>query len=299
MRRATTVKPWQAPSSLLKLNPQREPRMNAHEDNQFSLTFKGASGSGGEGLGSLTMSTLEIADLTGKRHDNVVRDTRVMLAELHGEDRLLSFEGTVSRPNPSGGAPIPSKCYDLPKRETLVLVSGYSIEMRARIIDRWMVLEEEVRQPRPAAIPTTAEAFAQAFRMLADTERTQAAQSKAIARIEEKVERVETAQTVLKARPSNAEAITHVRARIGRLHGLSAQVIDAVMRQTTYAPKPAGMVKNDHESADGATYAVYWQKDVTETFKRFVSECVQVTPTMFTHPFIEGRFRIVGRGGLS
>ncbi|MFG1302185.1 phage regulatory protein/antirepressor Ant [Xanthobacter sp. V3C-3] len=90
------------------------------------------------------MSSLEIAELTGKRHDNVMRDAKAMLTELHGVDRLLSFEGTVERPNPSGGASIRSKCYHLPKRETLILVSGYSVEMRARIIDRWMELETVV-----------------------------------------------------------------------------------------------------------------------------------------------------------
>lgn len=107
------------------------------------MTDKPISPFASEGNGQpLTMSTLEIAELTDKRHDNVMRDARKMLAELHGGDRLLRFEGTVERSNPSGGAPILSPVLRLPKRETLVLVSGYSTELRARIIDRWMELED-------------------------------------------------------------------------------------------------------------------------------------------------------------
>ncbi|BAF86866.1 putative antirepressor protein [Azorhizobium caulinodans ORS 571] len=108
-----------------------------------------------EGNGApLTMSTMEIAELTGKRHDNVLRDARKMVAELHGEGGLLSFEETVERPNPSGGAPIRSPILRLPKRETLILVSGYSVEMRARIIDRWMELEMGTAQPRMVVDPS-------------------------------------------------------------------------------------------------------------------------------------------------
>ena len=45
---------------------------------------------------SLTMSTREIAELTNKRHDNVMRDTREMLLELYGEEGILSFEDTYT-----------------------------------------------------------------------------------------------------------------------------------------------------------------------------------------------------------
>lgn len=113
-------------------------------------------------LPSATMSSREIAELTGKRHDHVIADIRKMLTELHGEDRLPSFQGTVERANPSGGAAINSIVFVLPKRETLILVSGYSMTMRAKIIDRWQALEaaaapaslnlRDIRQLAPFAL---------------------------------------------------------------------------------------------------------------------------------------------------
>jgi hypothetical protein len=94
----------------------------------------------------MTMSSLEIAGLTGKRHDHVIRDADKMLSEL-GID-APSF-GAVYR----AGNGEDRRCLNLPKRETLILVSGYSVEMRARIIDRWMELEVAVAGQAPTSFP--------------------------------------------------------------------------------------------------------------------------------------------------
>lgn len=90
-----------------------------------------------------TMTSREIAELTGKRHDNVMADARKMLVELHGEGGLLSFQDTHR--NEQNGQHY--KVFKLPKRETLILVSGYSVIMRAKIIDRWQELEQRVAAP--------------------------------------------------------------------------------------------------------------------------------------------------------
>lgn len=85
-----------------------------------------------------TMSSREIAELTGKEHRNVLVDTRKMLEELHGEEGMLTFQQTYT--NGQNGQTYPM--FSLPKRECLILVSGYSVQLRAKIIDRWQELEQ-------------------------------------------------------------------------------------------------------------------------------------------------------------
>ena len=88
------------------------------------------------GFDEPTMSSREIAELCEKRHDHVMRDIREMLAQLHGEEALPKFGGSyIGQDNTS------RPCFFLPKRETLILVSGYRLDLRAKIIDRWQELE--------------------------------------------------------------------------------------------------------------------------------------------------------------
>ncbi|MHB0781514.1 phage antirepressor KilAC domain-containing protein [Pseudomonas putida] len=86
---------------------------------------------------SPTMSSLEIAELTGKNHADVMRDIRKMLEKL-GTEGQSKFAGSyVSEQNKV----LP--CYQLPRRETDILLTGYSIPMRAVVIDRWHELEAD------------------------------------------------------------------------------------------------------------------------------------------------------------
>ncbi|WP_212113012.1 Rha family transcriptional regulator [Bartonella queenslandensis] len=91
-----------------------------------------------------TMSSREIAELCSKRHDHVMRDIKKMLEELNAPKfGVVDFSGYYldgkgeSRP-----------CYNLPKRECLILVSGYSTALRAKIIDRWQELEKQAVTPQ-------------------------------------------------------------------------------------------------------------------------------------------------------
>ena len=85
-----------------------------------------------------TMSSREIAELTGKRHDNVLADIRKMLAEIQSPEKLGDYKDSRGRTH---------QMLLLDKEETLILVSGYSIKMRAAIIRRWQELESQVSKP--------------------------------------------------------------------------------------------------------------------------------------------------------
>ncbi|GAA5111985.1 phage regulatory protein/antirepressor Ant [Bartonella jaculi] len=90
-----------------------------------------------------TMSSREIAELCGKQHAHIMRDIRQMLGELYPEGGQSKFGSTYLDKQGK-----PQNCYNLPKRECLILVSGYSMTLRARIIDRWQELEKQAVTPQ-------------------------------------------------------------------------------------------------------------------------------------------------------
>ncbi|MBX4336453.1 Rha family transcriptional regulator [Bartonella raoultii] len=95
-----------------------------------------------------TMSSREIAELCNKQHKHVMRDIKQMLEELHSKSTEPKFglSEFVGFYKDSTGRTLP--CYNLPKRECLILVSGYSMTLRARIIDRWQELEKQAVTPQ-------------------------------------------------------------------------------------------------------------------------------------------------------
>lgn len=91
-------------------------------------------------LSKKTMSSLEIAELTGKEHKNVMRDIRALLEQ--GVSKL-NFE--PSEYKDSTGRLLP--CYELTRKGSLILASGYNALLREKIIDRWEELETGKADP--------------------------------------------------------------------------------------------------------------------------------------------------------
>ena len=111
----------------------------------------------------LTMSSLDIAELTGKRHDHVLRDIDTMLAALT-PDLGLGFKSSTYLDD-SGK---PNRLVIMDKDSTICLVSGYDATARMSIIKRW----QEFEQNNSFNIPTTfAGALALAAKMAEENEK--------------------------------------------------------------------------------------------------------------------------------
>ncbi|WP_405120792.1 phage antirepressor KilAC domain-containing protein [Pseudomonas leptonychotis] len=103
-----------------------------------------------------TMSSREIAELTGKRHDNVMRTIETLKAS--GVIGLPHFEEV---PNPGPGPQV-IKQYQVGKRDSFVVVAQLSPEFTAALVDRWQELEQATATP---AIPQN---LPEALRLAAD-----------------------------------------------------------------------------------------------------------------------------------
>lgn len=89
-----------------------------------------------ENVSRTTMSSREIANVTGKRHDNVKRDIVAMLKDLKVD--VLSFEDIYL-----DGRNREQVQYLLDREHTDCLLTGYSAPMRMKVIRRWRELEQQ------------------------------------------------------------------------------------------------------------------------------------------------------------
>lgn len=89
-----------------------------------------------ENVSRHTMSSREIANVTGKRHANVKRDILAMLKELKAD--VLSFEHIYL-----DGQNREQIEYLLDREHTDCLLTGYSAPMRMKVIRRWRELEQQ------------------------------------------------------------------------------------------------------------------------------------------------------------
>ena len=91
----------------------------------------------------LTMSSREIAELTGKELGHVNRDIRAMLDSLQDDPELEHV-----REDQDGRGY--TTAFHLGRELTYTLLAGYNVVLRRRVIARWQELEAQ--QPAPAQL---------------------------------------------------------------------------------------------------------------------------------------------------
>lgn len=126
----------------------------------------------------LTMSSREIAELTGKDHFHVMRDLRA----LHGQLGAM-FGGSIqSWIHPQNGQTYDE--YLLDKDTSLTLLLGYDAVARLKVIKRWQELEAQ-------QAPKLPQTMAQALRLAAEQAEQIEAQQEQLALAAPKVEYVD------------------------------------------------------------------------------------------------------------
>jgi Rha family phage regulatory protein len=104
------------------------------------------------------MTSKEIAELTGKLHKNVMRDIRSLIEQ--GAIGQLNFEPVKYCDTKGEMRPM----YSLDFRATMTVITGYDAKRRAKVVKRWIALENGTAAPANQSRQT----YAEALRALAD-----------------------------------------------------------------------------------------------------------------------------------
>ncbi len=223
---------------------------------------------GSEIIKKETITSLEIAEVTGKQHFNVMRDIRSILEQGVNE---INFELVEYKDKKGEARPM----YQLTKKGCLILASGYDALLREKIINRWEELE--TKEASMIKVPTT---FAEALRLAADQAEQIEAQQKLLEATSKEI--VELSGTIATMQPkvtyvdkilASKETVTTTQ--IAQDYGQSAKAFNILLRNFGIQHKvggqwilyakylPSGYVQSDTipiEHKDGSSGSVMHTK---------------------------------------
>lgn len=149
-----------------------------------------------------TMSSIEISELTGRPHANVMRDIKNLLKQGVSEINfdLASYKDKQGKDRPM---------FHLTKKGCLILASGYNPMLREKIIDRWESLETGKATPVCQAPQTQAELILQLAQQNVERER--------------KMKELDTRQTNLETKVKEIEQRTSTDIKYSTIVGFAAR----------------------------------------------------------------------------
>ena len=180
-----------------------------------------------------TMSSLQIAELTGKRHANVMRDISNLLEQGVNE---LNFELVEYKDAKGETRP----CYQLTKTGCLILASGYNAVLREKIINRWIELETEAA--KQYQVPTS---FREALLLAAAQQEQIEEQQKLLVAQNEQIRDLNEANAEMRVKVSYYDQIlasksTVTTTQIAQDYGMSAKKFNIELRNLKIQRKVGG-----------------------------------------------------------
>lgn len=142
----------------------------------------------------LTMSSVEIAERTGKRHCDVMRSIRAM-EPAWVKISLRKFASSTYKDERGKQQP----CYLLDHYECMYIATKFNDEARAKLVLRWAELEEEARRKQAeTALPAPSPIEEQLLTLIEE-------QGKALKAIDKRLKAVEFTGKTRKAKDVNSD----------------------------------------------------------------------------------------------
>lgn len=200
-----------------------------------------------------TMSSLQVAEITGKQHAHIMRDIRNLLEQGVDESNFGLINYTDNRNRQQA-------CYELTKKGCLILASGYDALLREKIINRWEELELQHRNGGFQIPQTLSEAL-----MLAAEQTKQLEQAKAEKQLLQQQNQLQS--EVIKEQAPKVEyyddvlnsTSTYTATQIAKEFGWGAETLNRKLKEKGVQYKQSGQ---------WLLYAKYQNKGYTKTVTR-------------------------------
>ena len=177
------------------------------------------------------MTSLEIAEITGKKHTHVMRDIRSLLEQGVNESNfgLVGYKDKKGEKRPM---------YSLTPKGCLILASGYDAVLREKIIDRLEVLEKK-------NVPQVPQSFSEALLLAAkqqqeieEKQKQIEAQTAQINELDSAVKEMQPKVTYVDTILSSKETVTTTQ--IAQDYGKSAKAFNVLLRNFGIQRKVGG-----------------------------------------------------------